>query len=340
MDFNNLENILEAANIGKILYRTEAEEEARNKTINSGNKKDIYRHDKISDVENKRAEEALLYDRREQRKENKEAVEKAAADQADTSEFKKMVEKFLHTNVSKTMNAKDQDVITFKRSLEGQSIPTQYLPRWKYIMNQSLANKTYRQSIEEKSLTRRSNEALGKSSYTGSYGAQGDFVIVDSRVYEELCRTMPEKYVFKKKGLNAIVSKKDCKAHNLPFLTKSSDFWLEDENNSKVFVTFKSVENQGGAQKNQINDVQATLRALRSNFKANDAGGKSIAVIRGAEINKYVKKNPDATVVFDNRVFKPIRFRGNNGKEIKVPRILSEGEWLYFLKMLNLLFVK
>ncbi len=293
MDFNNLENILEAANIGKILYRTEAEEEARNKTINNGNKKDIYRHDKISDVENKKAEEALLYDRRKQRKENKEAVEKASADQTDNSEFKKMVEKFLHTNVSKTMDAKDQDVVTFKRSLEGQSIPTQYLPRWKYIMNQSLANKTYRQSIEEKSLTRRSNETLEKSSYTGSYGAQGDFVIVDSRVYEELCKSMPEKYVFKKKGLNAIVSKKDCKAHNLPFLTKSSDFWLEDENNSKVFVTFKSVENQGGAQKNQINDVQATLRALRSNFKANDAGVSTGYITYSVEVDYTTAKPLD-----------------------------------------------
>lgn len=301
------------------------------------------RFDGKIDSYERNAEERLQYERHNQKKENIGVAYDAAKN--DPSKFKEMVNNFLHINISKQFNATDKDITAFKASVEGQKIPENILGRWKYIMSASLAKKAFRQNVEEKSITKRTDEGLARSGYENNgkreFGGQGDYVIITQEDAKRLRANFPGNSDIPKTGGNIAVKRDYIKEFNKKYpnnkiseLTKSSDYFIKDAQNGLIFITFKSVENQGGSQTNQINDVKHTLDSLTYNISHSKNSFKSIAVVRGAEIKKYIQKGQNGAVVYKDKSYAPIEFRRKDGKVITIPRIMSEGEWQYILERL------
>ena len=248
------------------------------------------------------------------------------------------VKSFISNNVGKD-KYKPQDFEGLKQVAKTGRATERYLPRFKYIMSSALTKRTFRQSVEEKNITNQSNEILGLNDNEGNFkhGAQGGWVVVDASYLPKILAVSktPELYkdLLKRKG-NVMVQQKEAREAKVPTKTKSSDFWLADSTNGSLFVTFKSVENQGGAQKNQVNDVLRTVQTLKNNIRLGADKQRAVAVIRGKEALKYLRPDPkNHCVYYDNEKFNNKKVMTRKKKTIYIPTIMTEGQWLSFLNI-------
>lgn len=383
MDFNEVEYILSEANLAVMLKR-DPEREANYrrdlKAIKKGEradakpedaqraktlKRDLYRYNTKSDLIHQKTEEELESERKKAEDDNIEKI-------TSTDEnFKKSVENFLHKNISKDFNPTSADLRNFNAAIHGKGpeIPE----RWKKVMVKSLAIKPWQQNTEEKLTEKRTKEYLNKLGYKeaekmtgerGTYGAQGNYVTVSAKDYNILVKNMPEVYQEKSDGANKIVNRSDARKFNLNELSKSNDFWFITDNGAKTFVTFKSVERNGGTQLHQITDVQNTSRKFKSNYKDKLDETRYIAVIRGDHIKgliaPYIKRpcpegykdtasweaeqnkkaqNNSGWISYKGVNYGPVNIN-INGKTYKFPKIMTEGEWARCMQILASIYRK
>lgn len=274
-------------------------------------------------------------------------------DKKAAEDFRRHVNNFLHSNVGKDFNVKDTDIHGMVKVIKGEAVDPSYKQRWNHIMLTSLADKTYKQSAEENNITGQTKDALKNNnnvSYADQDGQAGreNFVIVGHTAYDKINEWLKENNMPllppHPRNTNTIAPAALAKKAKVSTIGKASDFWIEDPVNGRLFVTFKSVENQGGNQGGQINDVKDTLAAFLSNWddknKIEENGqkftaAKSIAVVRGAEAMKHLQYIGNGVVKWKNMEFKPLRFQTASGGYIQIPRVLTEGRWLYFLNVLG-----
>lgn len=383
MDFNEVEYILSEVNLTTMLKR-DPEREANYrrdlKAIKKGEranakpedarrakflKRDLYRYNTKSDLIHQKTEDELEGERKKAEDDNIEKI--TSADE----NFKKSVENFLHKNISRDFNPTNGDLRNFNAAIHGKG--PEFPERWKKVMVKSLAIKPWQQNTEEKLTEKRTKEYLNKLGYketekmTGernTYGAQGNYVTVSAKDYNVLVKNMPEAYQEKSDGANKIVNRSDARKFNLTELSKSNDFWFITDNGAKTFVTFKSVERNGGTQLHQITDVQNTSRNFKSNYKDKPDETRYIAVIRGDHIKgliaPYIKrpcpegyKNPayweeeqnkkaqsnSGWISYKGVNYGPINIK-INGKTYKFPKIMTEGEWARCMQILASIYRK
>lgn len=272
-------------------------------------------------------------------------------------DFRNHVNNFLHSNVGKSFDVNDTDIKNMVNVIKGDAVSSDYKQRWNHIMLTSLADKTYKQSAEENNITGQTKDALkGNNNVTyadqeGQMGREG-YVIVGYTAYNKINEWLKDHnqplMPPLTKNVTTIAPAALAKKAKVSTIGKASDFWIEDPVNGRLFVTFKSVENQGGNQGGQINDVTTTLGAFLSNWDEKNeikkegphagekfTATKSIAVIRGAEAQKQLQYMGNGVVKWKKMEFHPLRFQTSTGGYIQIPRVLTEGRWLYFLKVLG-----
>ena len=328
-------------------------------------KRDLYRYKTKTDLIHQETENELSSERKRLESENISKIS------SSDENFKKSVENFLHKNISKDFKATNADIKNFHAAIngEGPKIPE----RWKRIMIKSLAIKPWQQNTEERMTEKRTKEYFNNLGYKESekmsgerstYGAQGNYVTISAKDYNILVKNMPDVYKESNDGANKIVSRSDARKFNLDELSKSSDFWFVTDNGAKTFVTFKSVERNGGTQLHQITDVKNTSGNFKSNFKDKAGQTRSIAVIRGLHIEGLIRpyiKQPCPEGYKDvagwereqERKSKSnsgwISYKGENygpidmnigGKIYQIPKIMTEGEWARTMQILARIYRK
>lgn len=327
-------------------------------------KKDIYRYNTKTDLMHQRTEEELASERKEAEKENIKRID------SNDENFRKSVENFLHKNISKDYNPTKGDVINFNAAIHGQG--PKFAERWQQVMIKSLAIKPWQQNTEEKLTEKRTKEYLGNLGYKEgektngerkTFGAQGNYVTVSAKDYNILVKNMPNTYKVKSDGANKIVSRSDARRFNLAELSKSNDFWFITDNGAETYVTFKSVERNGGTQLHQISDVQNVSSKFKSNFEDKEGETRYIAVIRGDHIKgliaPYIKKpcpegkdparwekeqeikaqNNSGWISYKGVNYGPVDMK-INGRKYKFPKIMTEGEWARCMQILASIYRK
>lgn len=256
-----------------------------------------------------------------------------------------------------------------------------YLSRWKHIVLSMLSPKGYSQSDEQNFLNHETKIATGEAKRAYNYNvttdkngkkkvvtsldlnakndnyepkksfsssAQGNKVIVSYEDYERIREAIPEANLPapSRKGRQVVDVKwtRDKRLYKtggiVKPLSKTSDYIL-DVNGKFIFVTFKSVDNQGGSQDNQVADVIKTVNALKSNI-GTDEDVKAMAVIKGENIENRLQRDPNTEtthvmlkakgkngeMLVTNEYFNPIEIRTSSGKTVRVPRVVGYKEWL------------
>lgn len=294
------------------------------------------------------SQQKLEHLRRSLRLANQKDIQQSTEDSGEN--FKNAVNSFFHINIGKNTNATDEDIKEFKDFITNKDgkIPK----RLQYLMTASLSKSTFRQRDAENNISQQADAASKnlppEVKTPGGSGVKKDaFSLVNNENFNIIQKWLADN---KQPPLppstgNAIVPNRlvaKANAKSLPE-TKRSDYWFEDDINGKIMVTFKSVDNSGGSQKNQINDVAGTTQALSTNFLEKNRPGKTanktIAVIRGAEAMKYFKHLENNKVSWCGKVYEPIAIYNSQNKRISIPRVMTEGEFLkaiqyvgYFLK--------
>lgn len=235
------------------------------------------------------------------------------------------------------------------------------------------ANRKYNyEIIKDKNGKNKSKVSLGMSANNPNYkssdyfsaGAQGNQVIVSYDDYMRIKETKAGKDLPmpKTKG-NQMIPARLAKNKELyktggvaDIKTKTSDYIVNVNVKEKgeivkrsLFVTFKSVKNDGGSQDNQVAEVIKTLNSLKSNVQAKQ-DVKSIAVIDGENITNKLRRDPKTGVTYvmikskdkktgkdliTNKYFNPIDVETSSGKIMHLPRVISYAEWLKILPQLK-----
>lgn len=276
--------------------------------------------------------------RRELRLANQKDVQTGARNSGEN--FRNAVNSYFHINIGKNVNATDSDIEEFRDFILNKDgkLPK----RMQYLMTAFLAKNTFRQRDAENNIKQQTDAAarsLPKELKNPSQEGEPKndaFSLVDSKnfgIIQKWLAANGQSPLPPSRGNTIVPSSlvRKANAQSLPE-TKKSDYWFEDDINGKIMVSFKSVDNSGGSQKNQVSDVASTTKAFSSNYLEKNQPGKiaskTIAVIRGNEAKKYFEQLPKNAVRWCGKEYPPIAIYNSEGKRISIPRVMTEGEFL------------